>query len=126
MLITGKTKLSALMKDPALGRAAPYLISGGGFSAKQTPKEAANSPYNLPSCMDENYPPCYILCCADDPVVPPQNARQLAALLQQQGTPVQLEIAPKGGHGFGEGVGTTAEGWLNRATTFIENLEAGL
>ena len=68
------------------------------------------------------YPPAYIVACRDDRVVPVEHSQKLADGLSTLGTPNRLELGNRGGHGFGLGIGTDVEGWLERAIRFYESL----
>lgn len=78
--------------------------------------------YNVDENMSAAYPPCYIVCCEDDDTVKPENSRLLKRRLDELGVSVMLEIGNKGGHGFGEGTGTSVEGWLERAAAFSQKV----
>lgn len=78
--------------------------------------------YSTDQLITDNYPPCYIVCCADDSDVDPRHSMLLERLLKERHIPVQLEIGEKGGHGFGLGVGTDVEGWVRRAAKFEASL----
>ena len=70
--------------------------------------------------IDEGYPRTYIAHAVDDPAVTIQDSIDLAAALQEKGVPYVFEKAPFGGHGFGLGTGSGAEGWVDRALEFME------
>lgn len=57
----------------------------------------------------------YMWQCAEDGTVPIQNSQMMAEALQTADVPYQYEVFPGTAHGWGLGVGTAAEGWLNRA-----------
>lgn len=78
--------------------------------------------YDIPKLMTEKYPPAYIVHAKDDSVVKYENSVKLDSLLCQLGIPVKLELAKNGEHGFGDGRGTDAEGWMDRAIAFVESL----
>lgn len=78
--------------------------------------------YDIPHIFTENYPPCYIVHCMDDSVVPVENSICLKALLDKYSIPGELEIGEKGEHGFGNGKGSDVEGWPERAIGFLERL----
>ena len=40
--------------------------------------------------------------------------------LQKAGVPAEIQVFPNLGHGFGLGIGSSAEGWINDARTFWE------
>ncbi len=43
--------------------------------------------------------------------------------LRRRGYPVEIEIGPTGGHGFGNGMGMYMEGWPKRAIDWFERME---
>lgn len=83
-------------------------------------EEIQESAYNVDEHMDSSFPPCYIVCCADDDLVPPENSRHLKRKLDELGIAAELEVGGKGGHGFGEGTKTDVKGWIGRAVLFYE------
>lgn len=78
---------------------------------------------DVPDLMTKNYPPAYIVHCRDDSVVPVENSILLKELLDERHIPARLELGEKGGHSFGDGRGTDADGWIGRAVTFLESLQ---
>ena len=84
--------------------------------------EADVAAHNVDELAAGNYPPSYILCCKDDPVVPWRNSVLLKEKLDALGIPAVLEMCETGGHGFGEGRGTEAEGWIQRAAEFVSQI----
>ncbi len=70
----------------------------------------------------DNYPPCYITACKNDDTVPYSQSVRLSEKLNEKGIPNILELGNIGGHGFGEGTGTSVEGWTKRAIEFFESL----
>lgn len=72
--------------------------------------------------VDRSYPPCYIVHAKDDPFVPYQNSENLKRFLEEYDIPVKLELAESGGHGWGDGSGTPAAGWPDRAAAFENTL----
>ena len=85
-------------------------------------KKAMEMAYNVDEHMSNVYPPCYIVCCKGDNVVPFVNSKRLKTRLDELDIPAILEIGSGGGHGFGEGVGTDVEGWIERVDEFIMKL----
>ncbi|MDO5445517.1 MAG: alpha/beta hydrolase [Eubacteriales bacterium] len=84
--------------------------------------EARKREYSVNEHVSENYPPCYICLCKDDAMVPVENSLSLCRALDQAGVPYRLELDEKGGHGFGDGQGTDAAGWIDRAIEYYESL----
>ena len=85
--------------------------------------EAYARSFDVPDCMTDSYPPCYLVHAKDDPAVPVAHSLTLERLLQERGVPVRAEIIEKGGHGWGDGSDTAAEGWVDRAAAFLEGLQ---
>lgn len=80
--------------------------------------------YEILENVTKEYPPCYICCCEDDGTVPSVDSEFLYEKLQEQGIPAKLHIFGHGGHGFGCGKGTDAEGWIREADGFIQSLQS--
>lgn len=78
--------------------------------------------FDIPETFTSAYPPCYIVHAKDDPMVPVRNSIELKVLLDQENIPAELELIETGGHGWGDGSGTDAAGWIDRAAAFSENL----
>ena len=91
------------------------------FGAK--PSEARMSEYDVDKHMNKDYPPCYIVCGKDDSTVPPVNSERLKECLDELGIPAELEEGEHAEHGFGNGLGTSCEGWTARADAFISKLD---
>ena len=91
------------------------IMFGQGF------EEAYAKSFDVPGCMTDNYPPCYIVQAKDDPAVWIHHSIVLERLLGERGIPVSLECIERGGHGWGDGSGTDAAGWPERAIWFLEN-----
>lgn len=72
--------------------------------------------------IDGEYPPCFAVHCKDDEVVYWKNTLILQEQLEACQRPVRTLIGEKGGHGFGDGAGTTVEGWPLYATVFFREL----
>jgi acetyl esterase/lipase len=68
----------------------------------------------------KNEPPTFVVVGEDDTIAPPAVMAQRVAALRAAGTPVEFRRYPNVGHGFGPGVGTSAEGWLGDAVRFWE------
>ncbi|MBQ1545059.1 MAG: alpha/beta hydrolase [Clostridia bacterium] len=84
---------------------------------------SAEEAYLIHHYVDNKYPPVYHVQAKDDPTVAPINASLLKEALEQFDVPCQQELLEHGGHGFGLGSGTEAEGWVERAIRFYERME---
>jgi acetyl esterase/lipase len=65
-------------------------------------------------------PPTFVVVGEHDGIAPPATMERRVAALRKAGTPVEYRKYPDLGHGFGTGVGTSAEGWVTQATQFWE------
>lgn len=90
------------------------------FGPKFDPEYAKS--FDVPECMTDSYPPCFITQAKDDPAVSVKQSYALEKLLKERGIPVRAEIIEEGGHGWGDGSGTDAAGWPDRAIRFLESL----
>ena len=55
-----------------------------------------------------------------DGIAPPGTMERRVRALRDAGTRVEFRTYPRVGHGFGLGVGTSAEGWIADAMRFWE------
>lgn len=78
--------------------------------------------YDIPDTFTPSYPPCYLVHAKDDPAVPYRNSVELKKLLDSHDIPAELELIEHGFHGWGDGSGTEAAGWPDRAAGFTESL----
>jgi acetyl esterase/lipase len=63
-------------------------------------------------------PPTFVAVGANDGIAPPAVMERRVAALRSAGTDVEYHRYPGVGHGFGLGVGTSAEGWIADAARF--------
>lgn len=63
-------------------------------------------------------PPTFALVGEQDGIAPPAAMRQRVVALRRLGTEVDYREYPGVGHGFGLGIGTSAEGWIGDAIRF--------
>ncbi|GAB2844033.1 hypothetical protein GCM10022221_49180 [Actinocorallia aurea] len=68
--------------------------------------------------------PTFITVAQDDDLVSVPQLDDVVAGLRALGVPVEYRKAASGGHGFGLGVGTDAEGWFDHAVAFWERHRA--
>jgi acetyl esterase/lipase len=102
----------------------------GNIALKGT---AAFGGYNLPkprivviaytgqTSFSENYPPAFITVSEDDRIVNVSVVDRRVENLRNAGIEVEYRKYKNAGHGFGLGVGTDAEGWIEYAIQFWEN-----
>jgi len=65
-------------------------------------------------------PPTFVVVGEDDGIAPPRTMERRVRALRDAGTRVEFRTYPHVGHGFGLGVGTSAEGWILDAIRFWE------
>lgn len=70
--------------------------------------------------LSKDYPKTYIWACEDDPVVPVSHTKMMEAALKNKTADYKAHIFPSGGHGIGIAEGTSAEGWIEEAMTFLQ------
>ena len=85
---------------------------GQGYTKSEMEK------YNVNSHIDPQYPPTYIWHCLDDEIIPYKTARLMLQTLKKEKVPCQLREVTHGGHSFGLGDGTEAQGWVEEAVRF--------
>ena len=88
------------------------MIAGRGYTRENALRWSGETH------VSDAFPPVYMLQCEDDPLVSPEGCRRMAAELTERNIPYALRIEPKGGHGFGPGAGTAAQGWIEDACSF--------
>lgn len=89
------------------------------FGGDDLPKPSAViMAYTSHADIGQSEPPTFVIVGERDGIAPPSNMERRVALLRGMDTPVEFRIVPGVGHGFGTGLGTAAEGWINDAVTF--------
>ncbi|MDD3403494.1 MAG: alpha/beta hydrolase [Hespellia sp.] len=78
--------------------------------------------YDIMSHLDEEYPPCYAVHGLADSLSELESEKYLKEGLDRHNIPCVVETIPTAGHGFGDGTGTDAAGWVERAVDFIEKI----
>lgn len=68
----------------------------------------------------QNDPPTYVIIGEDDAIASPATMRRRVENLQALGIDAEFHLLPDLRHGFGLGIGTTAEGWEKDAVRFWE------
>ena len=76
--------------------------------------------YTGHSELSSDEPPTFVVVGEHDGIAPPSVMERRVAALRRIGTEVELHRYSGVGHGFGLGIGTSAEGWIDRAIRFWE------
>lgn len=91
------------------------------FGGKQLPKPATVvMAYTGHSDVASDEPPTFVAVGEHDGIAPPATMDRRVATLRKAGTSVEYLKYENLGHGFGTGVGTSAEDWVLDATRFWE------
>jgi len=118
------TDFYSLWGGSAGARMAATIGSYGAaaFGGDDIPKPGAvvmqytgHSDYNL-----NGEPPTFVVVGENDGIASRVTMERRVENLRALGTPVEYHLYKNLGHGFGLGIGTTAEGWLDLAMTFWE------
>ena len=112
LLLTYPLINTASPDSPDIAAVLPFLFGAG----EPQPEE-----YDIPSHLN-NYPPTYLVRCQDDLVIPESHVMAIKTALDEKGIPCDLEQGKTGLHGFGDGRGTSVEGWVDRAHWFLQSL----
>ncbi len=70
-------------------------------------------------------PPTFVVVGEEDGIAPPSTMKRRVEVLRKLGTKVEYREYKGLGHGFGLGVGTSAEGWIFEAIRFWERAIPG-
>jgi acetyl esterase/lipase len=115
----------SLWGSSAGARMAAAIGSHGAanFGGDALPKPSAVvMAYTGHSDHSADEPPTFVVVGERDGIAPPSAMERRIAALQKAGTEVEFHRYRGLGHGFGPGVGTIAEGWLERAIKFWEKV----
>jgi acetyl esterase/lipase len=94
----------------------PNTAKASGFAEPALVVNAYTPPQEFK--VSASLPPYFITDAADDQTVSPAAVATFAAQLKAAGGIVEFERYPTGGHGFGTGAGTSANGWVAKAVAF--------
>lgn len=76
--------------------------------------------YSSENHVDSHYPPTFLWRAENDPCVAPVNSDSFAKALKAKHIPCDYHVYPGAGHGWGNGEGTSAKGWMTLALAFLE------
>lgn len=111
----------SLWGSSAGARMVAYVGSHGAarFGGKRlSPPSALVMAYTGHAEFTPNDPPTFATVSADDPIVRVSSVENRVAGLRAAGVDVEYRKYAHAGHGFGLGVGTDAEGWIDHAIRF--------
>ncbi|WP_291447873.1 dienelactone hydrolase family protein [Desulfovibrio sp.] len=113
----------SLWGSSAGARMVAYIGSHGTarFGGKQLPLPSALvMAYTGHTEFTPNDPPTFSIVSADDPIVRASNVENRITEMREAGIDVELRKYKNAGHGFGLGIGTDAQGWMEHAIRFWE------
>jgi acetyl esterase/lipase len=91
------------------------------YGGKNLPApSAAVIAYTGHSTYSSDFPPTFLTVSADDPIASVSVVERRADNFKKVGVKVEYRRYEHAGHGFGTGVGTDAEGWVDLAMDFWE------
>jgi pimeloyl-ACP methyl ester carboxylesterase len=109
-------------------RMAARLSSHGtrAYGQREYPKPvAAVIAYTAHSDYTANDPPTYTIAGERDGIAPPGTMERRVNAMRAAGVTVEYRVFPNAPHGFGLGMGTSAEGWIGNAVRFWERYMGG-
>ncbi|URZ16658.1 alpha/beta hydrolase [Clostridium felsineum] len=115
------TKYYSLWGSSAGARMAAYLGSYGTkrFGKKELPRPSAViMAYTGHSDYTRNDPSTFVVVGQQDGIANASTMKRRVDALDRLGIDTELHEYSGVGHGFGLGIGTSAEGWLNEAVRF--------
>ena len=113
----------SLWGGSAGARMAAWLGSYGtaAFGAAQLPRpRTVVMAYTGHSEYTRQDLPTYSVVGSNDGIANPNTMRRRTEALQAIGIPAEFHLYPNLRHGFGLGIGTSAEGWIDEAVRFWE------
>jgi len=117
------TECYSLWGGSAGARMAAYLGSHGlaAFGGDDLPKPGTVViQYTGHSDYAESEPPTFVVIGENDGIASWQTMERRINILKNLGVDTEFHKYPNLGHGFGLGIGTTAEGWIENAIAFWE------
>jgi acetyl esterase/lipase len=115
------TNTYSLWGSSAGARMAASIGSHGtaAFGAARLPKPSTVvMAYTGHADVGADEPPTFVVVGDRDGIAPPSSMERRVDRLRRAGTRVEYHKYPGVGHGFGLGVGTSAEGWIVNAIQF--------
>jgi acetyl esterase/lipase len=113
----------SLWGESAGARMAARLSSHGtaAYGEMNCPKPVtAVIAYTAHTDYTKDDPPTFTVAGERDGIAPPRIMEQRVNAMKAAGIDVEFHVFPNAPHGFGLGVGTSAEGWVDRAVRFWE------
>lgn len=116
-----ETRGYSLWGSSAGARMAAFIGSHGAarFNGPDVPRPAAVvMAYTAHADVGTAEPPTFAVVGAQDGIAPPASMERRIAFLRSMGAETDYRVYPDVAHGFGPGIGTSAEGWIGEAIGF--------
>ena len=113
-----------VLGSSAGGQVMARYCTEGEYETLGIPEPAACILRYPANCQRYDYTGCtvpmYITVCQDDPLIDVPGLDTAVAAMEAAGMEASYNKFETGGHSFGMGVGTPAEGWMERALEFAK------
>lgn len=109
---------------PVISMSKPIMHPGSrnNLLGQQADTELAKL-YSNELQVTKDTPPTFLLHTMDDKTVPVENSLLFYQALKDNGVPAEMHLFPKGGHGFGLGIGKGGvEGWMDLCVEWMRGL----
>ncbi|HEV7335075.1 MAG TPA: alpha/beta hydrolase [Bosea sp. (in: a-proteobacteria)] len=116
-----ETRGYSLWGSSAGARMAALIGSHGAarFGGPDVPRPAAViMAYTAHADIGTVEPATFAVVGARDGIAPPESMERRIAILRSMGAETDYRVYPDVAHGFGPGIGTSAEGWIGEAIRF--------
>lgn len=109
---------------PVISMSKPIMHAGSRNNLiGEHPETALAIQYSGELQVHQDMPPTFLLHAMDDNAVPVENSLLFFQAMKDHAVPGELHVFPKGGHGFGLGVGKEVEGWTELCVKWIRGLK---
>ena len=106
------------MSKPVMHQGSRNNLLGNNPTAELATK------YSSELQVKKNTPPTFLIHAMDDSGVPVENSLLFFQAMHEAGVTGELHVYPKGGHGFGLGLGKGAvENWTSLCETWLKGLQ---
>lgn len=108
---------------PVISMTKPIMHQGSRNNLiGQNPDPALATDYSNELQVKKNTPPTFLVHAMDDDAVPVENSLLFFQAMKDKGVPGELHVYPKGGHGFGLGLGKPGvEDWMDACVGWMQH-----
>ena len=114
----------AVLVYPVISMSKPIMHAGSRNNLiGATPDDALAKLYSNELQVTKETPPTFLIHATDEKSFPVENSLLFYQALKDNNVPAELHVYPKGGHGFGLGVGKGyLETWTDRLVDWMRSL----